>query len=85
MITDYKFLNNKVKLQACWSRYRTSHFHLFICVAIISVYGKDIITQKLPHDEMLLYFASLANHMDAKIVLKKVRNIYRFFSVENIN
>ncbi|KAF8353594.1 tbc-16 [Pristionchus pacificus] len=61
--------------EACWSRYRTSHFHLFICVAIISVYGKDIITQKLPHDEMLLYFASLANHMDAKIVLKKARGL----------
>ncbi|GMR63018.1 hypothetical protein PMAYCL1PPCAC_33213, partial [Pristionchus mayeri] len=61
--------------EACWSRYRTSHFHLFICVAIIAVYGKDIITQKLPHDEMLLYFASLANHMDAKIVLKKARGL----------
>ncbi|GMT05924.1 hypothetical protein PENTCL1PPCAC_28098 [Pristionchus entomophagus] len=61
--------------EACWSRYRTSHFHLFICVAIISVYGKDIITQRLPHDEMLLYFASLANHMDAKIVLKKARGL----------
>ncbi|GMT35791.1 hypothetical protein PFISCL1PPCAC_27088, partial [Pristionchus fissidentatus] len=61
--------------EACWSHYRTSHFHLFVCVAIVAVYGKDILTQKLPHDEMLLYFASLANHMDAKIVLKKARGL----------
>lgn len=58
--------------EACWSRYRTSYFHLFVCVAIVSIYGPDVIEQGLPHDEILLYFASLAMHMEAKVVLKKV-------------
>ncbi|CAJ0565587.1 unnamed protein product, partial [Mesorhabditis spiculigera] len=60
-------------------RYRTRHFHLFVCVAIVSIYGPDIISQKLPHDEILLYFSSLANHMDARVVLKKARGLLHHF------
>lgn len=67
--------------EACWSQYRTTYFHLFVCTAIVSIYGPDIISQRLPHDEILLYFSSLAMHMDANIVLKKARgllcNFYR--------
>lgn len=59
--------------EACWSRYRTSYFHLFVALSIISIYTPDIIAQGLPHDEILLYFSSLAMHMDANVVLKKVR------------
>ena len=62
--------------EACWSKYRTSFFHLFVCAAIVSIYGGDVIAQELPHDEILLYFASLAMHMDANVVLKKVRIKY---------
>ena len=25
--------------EACWAHYQTDYFHLFICLAIISVYG----------------------------------------------
>ncbi|VDM12985.1 unnamed protein product [Wuchereria bancrofti] len=50
--------------EACWSHYRTSYFHLFIAVAIISIYGNDVIEQCLPNDEILLYFSSLAMHLD---------------------
>ncbi|CAJ0566015.1 unnamed protein product, partial [Mesorhabditis spiculigera] len=65
--------------EACWARYRTQYFHLFVCVAIVSIYGPDIISQKLPHDEILLYFSSLANHMDARVVLKKARGLLHHF------
>jgi hypothetical protein len=58
--------------EACWAEYRTRHFHLFISAAIVSVYGDDCVEQMLPHDEMLLYFTSLAMHMDAKQVMMKV-------------
>ncbi|MCP9266243.1 hypothetical protein DINM_021757 [Dirofilaria immitis] len=51
--------------ESCWSHYRTSYFHLFIAVAIISIYGKDVIEQCLPNDEILLYFSSLAMHLDS--------------------
>lgn len=58
--------------ESCWSMYRTKYFHLFVAVAIVSIYGPDVMTQGLPNDEILLYFSSLAMHMDASIVLKKV-------------
>ncbi|VDO32885.1 unnamed protein product [Onchocerca flexuosa] len=59
--------------ETCWTHYRTSHFHLFIAVAIISIYGRDVIEQCLPNDEILLYFSSLAMHLDVTLVLKKVK------------
>ncbi|VDN56250.1 unnamed protein product [Dracunculus medinensis] len=71
--------------EACWARYRTTYFHLFICIAIISVYGEDVIQQSLPHDEILLYFSSLAMHMDANIILKKARGLlYHFYRLEKV-
>uniref|UniRef100_A0A1I7ZV93 Rab-GAP TBC domain-containing protein n=1 Tax=Steinernema glaseri TaxID=37863 RepID=A0A1I7ZV93_9BILA len=71
--------------EACWARYRTPYFHLFVCVAIVSIYGKDAMDQKLPHDEILFYFSSLANHMDASVVLKKARGLlYQFSRLEKV-
>uniref|UniRef100_F1KVQ5 TBC1 domain family member 16 n=1 Tax=Ascaris suum TaxID=6253 RepID=F1KVQ5_ASCSU len=71
--------------EACWARYRTTYFHLFVCIAIVSVYGGDVIQQRLPHDEILLYFSSLAMHMDASVVLKKARGLlYHFYRLERV-
>ncbi|KAI6188690.1 TBC1 domain family member 16 [Aphelenchoides besseyi] len=71
--------------EACWCNYRTSHFHLFVAVAIVSIYGADVISQGLPHDEVLLYFSSLAMHMDASVVLKKARGLlYHFYRLKTI-
>lgn len=60
--------------EACWARYQTDYFHLFICVAIISVYGEDVVQQDLPADEMLLHFSSLSMHMSGDVILRKVSN-----------
>ncbi|OZC10403.1 TBC domain protein [Onchocerca flexuosa] len=65
--------------ETCWTHYRTSHFHLFIAVAIISIYGRDVIEQCLPNDEILLYFSSLAMHLDVTLVLKKARGLLHQF------
>ncbi|VDO60602.1 unnamed protein product [Heligmosomoides polygyrus] len=65
---------------ACWAQYRTCYFHLFVCCAIVSIYGDDVIAQQLPHDEILLYFSSLAMHMDGRLVLKKARGLLHDFS-----
>uniref|UniRef100_A0A915IGJ3 Rab-GAP TBC domain-containing protein n=1 Tax=Romanomermis culicivorax TaxID=13658 RepID=A0A915IGJ3_ROMCU len=65
--------------ESCWSNYQTSYFHLFVCLAIVSVYGEDVVQQKLPYDEILLYFSSLAMHMNVDVVLRKARGLlYRF-------
>ena len=58
--------------EACWAHYQTDYFHLFLCVAIIAVYGEDVVQQDLPADEMLLHFSSLSMHMSGEVVLRKV-------------
>lgn len=59
--------------EACWAHYQTDYFHLFVCLAIICVYGEDVLQENLPADEMLLHFSSLSMHMSGEVVLKKVR------------
>ncbi|XP_071965030.1 TBC1 domain family member 16-like isoform X2 [Antedon mediterranea] len=72
--------------EACWSHFQTDYFHLFICIAIISVYGEDIIQQELPSDEMLLHFSNLAMQMSGDIVLKKARSLlYQFRTLPRIS
>ena len=57
--------------ETCWSEHRTRHFHLFVCVAIVDLFGGDCVEQSMEHDEVLLYFSSLAMHMNARQVLMK--------------
>ncbi|CAI5454458.1 unnamed protein product [Caenorhabditis angaria] len=60
--------------ECCWAHYRTNYFHLFY-----------VITQNLPHDEILLFFASLANHMDGLLVLQKARGLlFEFTRLEKL-
>uniref|UniRef100_A0A914HVB8 Rab-GAP TBC domain-containing protein n=1 Tax=Globodera rostochiensis TaxID=31243 RepID=A0A914HVB8_GLORO len=71
--------------EACWSRYRTNYFHLFIACAIVSIYGPDVVAQNLPHDEILFYFSSLSMHMDAHLILRKARGLlYQFHRLPRI-
>lgn len=58
--------------EACWANYLTDYFHLFISLAIVCVYGDDVVNQDLRTDEMLLHFSSLAMHMDGDMILRKV-------------
>ncbi|XP_077022274.1 TBC1 domain family member 16 isoform X2 [Tamandua tetradactyla] len=65
--------------EACWAHYQTDYFHLFICVAIIAIYGDDVIEQQLAADQMLLHFGNLAMHMNGELVLRKARSLlYQF-------
>ena len=58
--------------EACWARHHTDYFHLFVCAAVIAVYGEDVVQQDLMADEMLLHFSSLSMHMSGEVVLRKV-------------
>ncbi|XP_056406039.1 TBC1 domain family member 16 isoform X2 [Hyla sarda] len=65
--------------EACWAHYQTDYFHLFLSVAIIDLYGEDVIEHQLPTDQMLLHFSNLAMHMNGELVLKKARSLlYQF-------
>lgn len=48
------------------------YFHLFLCVAIIVLYGEDVTEQQLATDQMLLHFSNLSMHMNGELVLRKV-------------
>ncbi|KDR24295.1 TBC1 domain family member 16, partial [Zootermopsis nevadensis] len=65
--------------EACWANYLTDYFHLFLCLAIISIYSDDVIAQDLRTDEMLLYFSSLAMFMDGELILRKARGLLHQF------
>ncbi|XP_064620976.1 TBC1 domain family member 16-like [Lineus longissimus] len=65
--------------EACWAHYQTDYFHLFICVAILAVYGDDVVQQDLASDEMLLHFSSLSMHMSGDAVLRKARGLLHKF------
>lgn len=51
---------------------QTDYFHLFLCVAIIVLYGDDVTEQQLATDQMLLHFSNLSMHMNGELVLRKV-------------
>jgi len=65
--------------EACWARYQTDYFHLFVCAAVIAVYGEDVVQQDLPADEMLLHFSSLSMHMSGEVILRKARGLLHQF------
>ncbi|KAF8782318.1 TBC1 domain family member 16 like protein [Argiope bruennichi] len=65
--------------EACWAHYQTDYFHLFICSAIVSIYGDDVISQSLRADEMMVHFSSLAMHMSGDLVLRKARGLLHQF------
>ncbi|KAH1025215.1 TBC1 domain family member 16 [Dendroctonus ponderosae] len=65
--------------EACWANYLTDYFHLFLCLAIISVYADDVIAQDLRADEMLLHFSSLAMYMDGQLIARKARGLLHQF------
>ena len=41
-------------------------------MAIVVIYGDDVIEQQLAADQMLLHFGNLAMHMNGELVLRKV-------------
>ena len=65
--------------EACWSRYQTDYFHIFICVAILRLYGNKCLERKMRMDEMMQYFMDMAMHFDGSAVLREARSLlYRF-------
>lgn len=59
--------------ECLWSGHLTEHFHLFIALAIIGVYGYDVLERRLPADEMLMHFTEQAKSMSSSLVLNHAR------------
>ena len=65
--------------EGCWSHWKTDYFHLFVCVAIVDIYGADVVNQRMRADETLFYFSTLAMHMNGTRVLRKARGLLHKF------
>lgn len=70
--------------EACWTDF-SIQFQLFVCIAIIQIYGQDLIDKEMNSDDILLYFSNLSQKMNADLVLKKARgNLFQFRSLTKI-
>ena len=72
-----EFFNEEVlkMWEACWSRYQTDYFHIFLCVAMVQEYGKPVVEQDMPADDILQFFTDLSMKMDGTKVLRIARQL----------
>lgn len=72
-----EFFNEEVlkMWEACWSRYQTDYFHIFLCVAMVQEYGKTVVEQDMQADDMLQFFTDLSMKMDGTRVLRVARQL----------
>ena len=66
--------------EACWSEYQTTSFHLFICVAIMAVYGQKAIDRNMTINELMVFFNTLSHSIPRDIVLSQARGYLHQFS-----
>ena len=57
----------------------TEYFHLFIALAIIAVYGSDVLERRMSADDTLMHFTQQAKVMNGSVVLSHARGfLYKF-------
>lgn len=66
--------------ESCWTNYTTNAFHLFICVAIMAVYGQRVVENEMNISELTIHFNSLAQNMPVDVVLSQARGYLHQFS-----
>lgn len=59
--------------ECLWSEHLTEYFHLFIALAIIAVYGNEVLERRLSADETLMHFTQQAKAMSGSLVLSHAR------------
>lgn len=65
--------------EACWTNYETNSFHLFICVAIMAIYGQRAIERNMNINELMVFFSSLSQSMPRDTVMIQARGyLHRF-------
>lgn len=65
--------------EACWSRYQTDFFHIFLCVALVKQYGGEVVARDMSAVEMLQHFTDLSMKMEGGKVLRSARQLLRKF------
>lgn len=68
--------------ETCWSiLLDTELFHLFICVAIMAVYGQRAVEKQMNIDELMVYFNTLSRHMPKDVILCQARGYLHQFCI----
>ena len=72
--------------EACWANYKTNSFHLFICVAIMAIYGQKAVDKSMNINELMVFFNTLSYSMPRDIVLSQARGyLHQFCSSSEVN
>lgn len=72
--------------ESCWTCYETKYFHLFICIAIMAVYGQRAIEKHMNVDELMVYFNTLSLQMPIDVVLSQARGyLNKFIQSSKVN
>lgn len=72
--------------ETCWSCTETRFFHLFICVAIMAIYGEKAVEKNMNIDELMVYFNTLSHQMPKEILLSQARGyLNKFCKSKQVN
>ena len=77
---EFKEHDSMLVWEACWTSDDTKYFHLFVCIAIIAVYGERARKKKMDMDELMIYFNSLSLQMPIHVVMCQARGYLHQFS-----
>lgn len=72
--------------EVCWSSYDTKRFHLFICIAVMAMYGQKAVEKQMNIDELMVYFNTLSLQIPRDVVLSQARGyLYKFCQSTSVN
>ena len=66
--------------EACWTNYETTSFHLFVCIAIMAIYGQKAVEKQMNINELMVFFNTLSLTMPCDLVLAQARGYLHQFS-----
>ena len=79
MKREFKMDDTLCIWEACWTNYSTNSFHMFVCVAVVAIYGQRSVDQNMNINELTIHFNSLSNSLPVDIVLSQARGyLYQF-------
>ena len=65
--------------EACWTNYETTSFHLFICIAVMAIYGQKAVEKQMNINELMVFFNTLSQTMPRDLVLTQARGYLHQF------
>ena len=65
--------------EACWTNFETTSFHLFVCVAVMAIYGQRAVEKQMNINELMVFFNTLSLTMPRELVLTQARGYLHQF------